>query len=77
MTKTVALSDNAYETLARLKKRGQSFSDVVLDLAARRRPSIREVGGLLAHDSAHWDAFARERRSARKATAGRADLEDA
>lgn len=76
MTKTVALSDDAYDLLARLKRPGESFSDVVRDLAARRRPSIREVGGILAGDARHWDAFAKRRRAARAKTAGRVDLKE-
>ncbi len=75
MTKTVALSDEAYAELARLKRSGQSFSDVVQELIARRRPSIREVSGLLAHDADHWEAFAEERRDARRVSTERVDLE--
>ena len=76
MTKTVALSDDAYAALARVKKPGQSFSEVVQELVAGRRPSIRDVGGLLAHDTAHWDAFAKERRRARRVSAERVRLGD-
>lgn len=76
MTKTVALSDDAYADLARLKKPGQSFSELVRSLVAAQRPGIREVGGLLSHDSAHWEAFAAKRRRARAVSTDRARLDD-
>jgi predicted CopG family antitoxin len=75
VTKTVALSDQAYDALARLKKPGQSFSEVVQQLAREKRPSVREVSGLLAHDSDYWKAFAAKRRTARKQTTRRVRLE--
>jgi predicted CopG family antitoxin len=75
VTKTVALSDRAYDALARLKRPGQSFSEVVQELAADQRPSVREVSGLLAHDSAYWQAFAAKRRGARRLSARRVHLE--
>lgn len=76
MTKTVALADDAYEALARLKAPGQSFSDVVRQLVGERRPSIRDVAGGLAHDSAYWKAFAAERRKARRVSLRRVRFED-
>jgi hypothetical protein len=75
VTKTVALSDRAYDALARLKGPGQSFSEVVQELAANQHPSIREVSGALAHDSAYWRAYAAQRRGARKLSARRVRLE--
>ncbi|MFQ6061183.1 MAG: antitoxin VapB family protein [Thermoplasmata archaeon] len=33
MTKTISLSDDAYARLAKLKKEGESFSDVVIKLS--------------------------------------------
>lgn len=75
MTKTVALSDEAYRSLARLKKPGQSFSGVVQDLVGGQRPSIRDVGGLLAKDSAYWKAHAQGRRRARRVLVDRVRLE--
>lgn len=35
-TKTIALSDDAYRRLARLKKKGESFTDVVQRLTGRQ-----------------------------------------
>ncbi len=75
MTKTVALSDDAYAALARLKKPGQSFSEVVRELVAGQRPSVRDVAGLLSNDSAYWKSYADTRRRARRASQDRADLE--
>lgn len=75
MTRTVALSDQAYDALARLKRPGQSFSEVVQELAAKQRPSIREVSGLASDNSAYWKAYATRRRAARKRSAGRVRLE--
>jgi predicted CopG family antitoxin len=71
MTKNVTLSDQAYAALARLKKPGQSFSDLVSELAARQRPSIPEVGGLLASDSTYWKRFAADRKRERRRSAKR------
>ena len=76
MTKTVALSDTAYHTLARLKKPRQSFSELVQELATSQRPSIREVSGLLGDDDSYWKAFAADRRRARRLSAGRVRLGD-
>lgn len=73
MTKTVALADDAYEALARLKKPGQSFSDVVRELVGARRPKIREVvsGPRTPEEDAYWKKFKEERQAARQITASR------
>lgn len=77
MSKTVALSEDAYDALARLKKPGQSFSDVVEELVAERRPRLEEV--LEEPDDEvrdHWERFQEERREARRDHLSRVDLED-
>lgn len=74
MTKTVALADDAYEALARLKRPGESFSDVVRSLVAGRRPRLRDVAGIARQDQAHWKAFRRERSAARRISRQRVDL---
>jgi predicted CopG family antitoxin len=77
VTKTVALSDEAYAALARLKKPGESFSDVVQNLVARQRPRL---GDALEQPSpaaeAHWAKFQKERAAARRSQASRVRLED-
>lgn len=47
MTKTIGLSDDAYEALATVKHPGESFSDVTRRLVAehRKRRSITESAG--------------------------------
>jgi predicted CopG family antitoxin len=46
MTKVVSLSNEAYQTLKNLKKSGESFSDVVLRVAAeQKRKSLLEFAG--------------------------------
>lgn len=77
VTKTVALSEDAYASLERLKKPGQSFSDVVQELVRERRPRLAEV--LEEPDEGardHWTSFQEERRAARREHASRVDLED-
>lgn len=77
MTKTVALSDDAYDALARLKKPGQSFSDVVRELIVQRRPRLEHVleePDEQARD--HWANFQEERRAARSEHLSRVSLEE-
>lgn len=46
MTKVISLSNQAYDEMKGLKEEGESFSDVVLRLAARdRKRSILEFAG--------------------------------
>ncbi len=42
--KTITISLEAYEALSRLKRPGESFSDVILRLARRQR-SLRDLAG--------------------------------
>ncbi|MBW3583834.1 MAG: hypothetical protein KY455_12125 [Euryarchaeota archaeon] len=77
MTKTVALADDAYEALDRLKRPGQSFSDVVRELTSKRRPRIRDViqDRLATDEDERWVEFKKERREARQVNLARVDLE--
>jgi predicted CopG family antitoxin len=77
VTKTVALSEDAYASLARLKKPGQSFSDVVEELVDERRPRLEDVlDEPTPEASAHWEAFQEERRERRRTHRSRVDLEE-
>ena len=53
MTKVISLSEKAYETLKGMKKPGESFSDVVLRVAAKeKKRSIMEFAGSWHGDDA-------------------------
>ncbi|WP_089384926.1 DUF7557 family protein [Halorubrum vacuolatum] len=66
MSKSIRLSDDAYERLEAHKRTDETFSDVVLRLAGER--SLLEIAGILSDDDAAdvRDAIAerRDRRSA-------------
>ena len=47
MAKNVALADDVYETLQNEKREGESFSDVIRRLSARK-PKLTELFGVLA-----------------------------
>lgn len=55
-TKTVALSETAYERLAARKREGESFSDVVERLAGER--SLLEIAGSGSPDDGYAEAVA-------------------
>lgn len=50
MTKTIGLSDDAYDRLAALKQEGESFSDVVRRLTGG--PLLRELAGSMDAETA-------------------------
>ena len=51
MTKVISLSNEAYQTLKKLKNSGESFSDVVLRVAGeRKKKSLLEFSGKWAGD---------------------------
>jgi predicted CopG family antitoxin len=53
MTKVISLSERAYNELKKRKEDGESFSDVVLKMAAgKRSDSIMELAGTWAGDDA-------------------------
>ena len=53
MTKVVSLSNEAYETLKESKKPGESFSDVVLRIAKKKKKkSLLEFSGKWVGDDA-------------------------
>ena len=46
MTKVISLSEEAYKALKRLKRRGESFSDVVVKITKNAEPkSLLEFAG--------------------------------
>jgi predicted CopG family antitoxin len=70
MSKSIRLSEDAYERLAAHKREGETFSDVVLRLAGER--SLMELAGILTDDEADAMREAVEERRARR----REDLEN-
>ncbi len=70
MSKIVALSKEAYDTLLRRKKGNESFSDVVIrDLGKKTKPDIMQFAGILKDSKAEWKEverqLAKERHSAK------------
>lgn len=49
-TKTISLTERAYERLAQAKQEGESFTDVVIRLTRGR--SLTELSGILDEDAA-------------------------
>jgi len=70
MSKSIRLSEDAYERLAAHKREDETFSDVVLRLAGER--SLLELAGILSDDEANAMREALEERRTRR----RDDLEN-
>lgn len=49
-TKTISITDSAYQRLAQEKRAGESFTDVILRLTGRR--SLRELSEIVSPDEA-------------------------
>ena len=64
MSKSIRLSEDAYERLAAHKREDETFSDVVLRLAGER--SLMEIAGILTDDEADAMREAVEERRARR-----------
>ena len=64
MSKSIRLSEDAYERLAAHKREDETFSDVVLRLAGER--SLVELAGILTDDEADAMREAVEERRARR-----------
>jgi predicted CopG family antitoxin len=74
MTKVISLSNEAYETLKKQKKSGESFSDVVLRLVSeKKKKSLLEFSGKWAGDDV--DAvFLQVKKDREKSTSRRVEL---
>ena len=66
VSKSIRLSEEAYERLAAHKGEDETFSDVVLRLAGER--SLLDLAGLLSDDEAQALREAVEKRRERRAT---------
>jgi predicted CopG family antitoxin len=65
MSKSIRLSEDAYERLAAHKREDETFSDVVLRLAGER--SLMEIAGILTDEEADsMRAAVKERRAHRR-----------
>jgi predicted CopG family antitoxin len=64
MSKSIRLSEEAYQRLAAHKREDETFSDVVLRLAGER--SLLEIAGILSDDEADAMRAAVEERRARR-----------
>ena len=64
MSKSIRLSEDAYERLAAHKREDETFSDVVLRLAGER--SLMEIAGILTDEEADAMRAAVEERRARR-----------
>ena len=66
MSKSIRLSDEAYDRLAAHKREDETFSDVVRRLAGER--SLLELAGILSEEEANeLDTVIEERRARRRA----------
>lgn len=71
-TKTISIKDEAYERLKRLKREGESFTDLVNRLTKKR--SILELSELVGEEEAESLAAAIERGSEERRKARREEI---
>jgi predicted CopG family antitoxin len=55
VTKTITITENAYEAVKRLKKTDESFSDLFLRMG--KKATIRDLVGVLKMNRAEGNAF--------------------
>lgn len=74
MSRSIRLSEDAYERLAAHKREGETFSDVVMRLAGER--SLLEIAGVLSDEEADElrEAVAERRTRRRTELEGVADM---
>ena len=68
MTKVVSLSDDAYKELEKLKKDGDSFSDVVLELTKKEKKPLSHFFGKWSGPKEEIDAMLKDIEETRKKT---------
>jgi predicted CopG family antitoxin len=74
MTKVISLSNEAYQTLKDSKKPGESFSDVVLRIAERKKKkSLLEFSGAWVGDDID-EVFAQIKKDREQAASRKVDL---
>lgn len=67
MSKLVALSNDAYDTLSKRKRTGESFSDVVLrEIGKKEKPDIMRFAGIFKGSSAAWEKIEKDIYSRRR-----------
>lgn len=75
-TKTISVTEAAYQRLAQEKRRGESFTDVILRLTQRR--SLRDLAETVTSEEAEAlsEAIAKNREERLRRRANRLDLEE-
>ena len=65
--KTVSLSEEAYEKLRRVKKKGESFSQVIIRLTKRdENVTFLDFAGAFSEGSKEWESIEKEIYNRRK-----------
>ncbi|HLC68155.1 MAG TPA: antitoxin VapB family protein [archaeon] len=68
MTKVISLSDDAYNELTKLKKSGESFSEIVLELTKKEKKPLSYFFGKWAGPKEELDAMLKDIKETRKKT---------
>lgn len=68
MTKVVSLSDDAYRELEKLKKNGESFSDIVLELTKKEKKPLSYFFGKWSGPKEEVDAMLKDIEKTHKKT---------
>jgi len=66
MTKVISLSDDAYSELTKLKREGESFSDIVLGLTKKEKKPLSYFFGKMSKEDA--DMMLKDIEETRKTT---------
>ena len=57
MVKTITIMDDAYEALKRLKKKDESFSDIIIRVGKEKKMNLKEWFGVLKGDEERIKEF--------------------